>query len=225
MAKGMFAKRRPAKRMRSSKKKAGARLLRMYHPVPQERKYVDFTFGTTAAPISVYTAAGAVQHVSIIPTGSLCTQRNGRKATLKACELRGSIEAHPGNAVTWHDVSVYLIWDQSPVFALATISGIFDADSPNAFQLQTTQSRFQILKKWTCSLTAGNGTYTGNDTCRIDDYVKLPGGAICQWTNTDTSGVIGNCSEGALLMVAMAAGDVNNVCYVRVTGKLFFDDD
>jgi len=185
-----------------------------------EAKYVD-----VANAIYPLNTTGSVTHLNIVPQGTTVSSRVGKNALMTSMQLRGTVACDTTTTVS--DAAVYLVWDHNPNKALAAITDILDAASSFALPKRENTSRFKFIKKWRFALTGNITTpQTGKELYDIDDYVRMPSAALTEWTTGDTTGVIGNCVKGALLLVCVgvtAAGTADG--NLQFTGRINFKDE
>lgn len=186
-----------------------------------EAKYVDLAFAGYGADTT-----GSVTHCSIIPQGSTVGQREGRTCIVTACHLRGNVSARSTCKIA--TASWMLVWDNQPNKALAGITDILDSASCEAQNKRENVNRFKIVRRCNYAVS-GNDTTAGQQTDHsiffVDEYIKLPKGCITVYTTADTTGVIANCIQGALLLVTCGnqpAG--NSAVYVNVNVRTSFKD-
>lgn len=186
-----------------------------------EAKYVD-----TASASYALDTTGSVTHISIIPQGATVNNRDGRTCVVTAVHLRGNVN---GRATCISCLgSILVVWDNQPNKALAAITDILDAKTSESQNKRENVNRFKIVRRLNFAVV-GNDTTAGQQTSStqffVDEYIKLPKGCISVYTTADTTGVIGNCIQGALLLVSVgntAAG--NTAAISNLTIRTSFKD-
>lgn len=208
---------RLAKKRKAEKKTEMKRML----PGPYgEAKYVDLAHATYN-----FDTTGNIVHCSIIPQGSTVGQREGRTCLVTAAHIRG--QAYTNTTTLVAGGAMLLVWDNQPNKALAAIDDILDSKSSNSQNKRENVNRFKILRRWNFAFT-GNSNTAGQQTATsfqvVDYYVKLPKGCISVYTTADTTGVIANCIQGALLLVTIGQSGAGAIapmvaCNVRTSFK------
>lgn len=164
-----------------------------------EAKYVDIASDTYNLDTT-----GEITHMSIVPQGATVNSRVGRKCELTTFQMRGRVIA--GSTGTICDAAAYLVWDEQPNKALAAITDILDAATPNGLSKRENVQRFKIIRKWRWMLVGNQTTPTaGTEAYTVDEYVKLPKGCVVVPTTADTTGVISDVITGALLFVTVGS--------------------
>lgn len=161
-------------------------------------------FDTALATYEASTTSTPV-HLSIVPQGTTVNTREGKAFRCTSVNIRGKVSAKTTTTIA--NYAGYLVWDYQPNKALAATTDILDSASSNSFPKRENNERFKIIKKY-YGLVIGNTTTptVGTEAYEIDDYVKLPKDANVLCTTADTTGVIGNTIQGALLWVPV--GDI-----------------
>lgn len=165
-----------------------------------DAKYFDTALATYEA-----STTGSITHLSIVPQGTTVNTREGKAFRATSVNVRGKISAKTTTTIA--NYACYLVWDYQPNKALAAITDVLDSASSNSFPKRENNERFKIIKKYYGLLIGNTTTPTvGTEAYEIDDYVKLPKDANVLLTAADTTGVIGNTIQGALLFVTV--GDI-----------------
>lgn len=179
-----------------------------------DAKFADFTLDQAA----VNTTA-TIQHVSIIAQGTTVNTRIGKACRAKSFRMRGNVKvdaAHLQSTCTMH-----LVWDYQPNKALAAVTDILDTGTVNSFPKRENAARFKVLKTWRYALDGNGNAPVYASTFTIDDYIKMPKDANILYTSADSTGVIGDVIQGALLFitvgdVAPGTADIALVCNGRL---------
>lgn len=164
-----------------------------------DAKFVDATI--TQAAVNT---TGTIQHVSIIAQGNTVNNRVGKACRARTARLRAVIKAD--STAQLNTVRCLLVWDYQPNKALAAITDIIDAVTVQAQPNRENNLRFKIIRDWWYVLTGNGNLATPNTEVLLDSYVKLPKDANILYTSADTTGVIGDVIQGALLFITL--GDV-----------------
>jgi len=189
----------PAPARRTSAQMARARApQRGFVGAAGEAKFFDIAAGTL--PLNT---TGSISHLDIVPTGTTVSSRDGRKFKNTAMQIRGFAVS---DTTTQYAIgAMYLVWDHNPNKSLAAITDVLDSVSANSFAKRENSQRFKIIKKWRWAFN-GTGTSPTSATCfDIDDYVRLPDYCLAETTAADTTGVIGNRVNGALLLITVGS--------------------
>jgi len=183
-----------------------------------DAKFVDATI-TQAA---VNTTA-TIQHVSIIAQGNTVNDRVGKACRATTAKVRAVVSQDA--AAQSNVVRCLLVWDYQPNKALAAVTDIIDAATPQAQPKRENNLRFKIIRDWWMTLSGNGNLGTVTTKVLIDSYVKLPRDANILYTTADTTGVIGDVIQGALLFITLgdaAAGTADNA--LTGTLRLNFDE-
>jgi len=176
-----------------------AQVIRGFVGAAGDAKYFDTATATYAA-----NTTGSITHLSIVPQGTTVNSRIGKAFRCTSVSVRGRVVAD--TTTTEALAAAYLVWDYQPNKALAAVTDILDAANANAFPKRENAGRFKIIKKWQYELLGNTTTpATGQEGHAIDDFVKLGSDKNVLCTAADTTGVIGNTIEGALLFVTVGA--------------------
>lgn len=154
--------------------------------------YVD----STITQASVNTTP-TVQHISIVPQDNTVNGRTGRAFRCKNVRVRAQISAD--STAQLNTVRCMLVWDYQPNKALASFTDIFDSATPYTQPKRENDMRFKVIRDWTYVLCGNATTAVSNTRHYLDAWVKLPRDANVILTNADTTGVIGDVIQGALL--------------------------
>lgn len=162
----------------------------------------DAKFFDVASAGYALNTTGSITHLDIIPQGTTVNSREGKSYRVKSVLIRGFLAAD--TTTTTCQYGIYLVWDKQPNKALAAITDVLVSANSSAFTNRENAGRFIILKKW-------HGVLSGNVTAPtsyptivdIDERYVCPPGLISEKTNADTTGVIGNTINGALLLVTV----------------------
>lgn len=180
-----------------------------------DKKFIDVAGATYAC-----NTTGSITYLNTIPQGTSINTRIGKGCRITSISTRGTIQADTATAYTGY--AVYLVWDYQPNRVLASITDVLTSASSIAFPNRENADRFKILKKW-YGVISGNSTTpaTGLEIEAVDHYLPAPKDANCMWTTADTTGVVGACIQGALLLVtvgnqAAGTGDCNAVLGFRI---------
>lgn len=179
--------------------------------VNAEFKYVDNAYTTRALDTT-----GSIEHISIIPQGSTIGSRLGKSCRVTSVRVAGHL-ANSTAALTNH-VQVCYVWDYQPNKALAALTDVFDGVAPHYQIKMENAERFKVLRTYDYTLTGVLGA--PGSSVSFQHSFKVPNG-LCMYTTADTSGVIGNCIEGALLVIhrgttAAGTGAANSYLTHRV---------
>lgn len=175
------------------------------HQVPRgfiTTRAADAKFFDTAAATYNCDTTGTITHLSIVPQGTTVNSREGKSFRCTALQIRGQFQA--GTTTTASTVAAYIVWDKQPNKALAAITDIFNSISSESLSKRENAGRFVLLKKY-IRVLIGNSTTpaTGQEYKVIEKYMKMPPNSVVECTAADTTGVIGNTINGALLLVTM----------------------
>lgn len=169
-------------------------------------------FDTVVANYALNTTGG-VKHLNIVVQGTTVISREGKSWINQSLHIRGYVAADIATTVA--HTAMYIIWDKQPNKVLASITDIFDTVNSHSFAKRENKGRFLILKKWIHDIS-GNITTpgTGKEIQKVEKYMRLPAGLVTQMTSADTTGIIGNTINGALLFVhfgqtVAGTGDAN----------------
>lgn len=179
-----------------------------------DRKFVDTALATYAC-----NTTGSITHISIVPTGTTVSTREGKAFRVTSCQIRGSLFTN--SATTVATGMVLLVWDYQPNKALAAITDILDTVGAYSFIKRENNARFKILMKRRYAMTGNTTTpATGGEIKDIDEFINMPNDAYALCTVADTTGAIGNRINGALLLVtvgdtAAGTGDIDLTCTIR----------
>jgi len=186
----------------------------------------DAKYHEVGAAVYGLNTTGSITHLDIVPQGTTVLTRVGKSYQINTIQIRGYVQAD--SAATVNMVAMYLVWDNQPNKALAAINDVINGTNPYSFSRRENVARFTILKKWIRVLEGNNaaGGQTGKTTFVIDYYKKVKNrGLIAQCTSADTTGVIGNRINGALLLITVGdsiagTSDAN----ANLTMRLGFND-
>jgi len=178
-----------------------------------EFKYYDI------GPIFTTPITDTVQitHLDSIPMTDTVSGRNGQRFQPTKARIRMTLRSNTSTQVT--NMYMALIWDYEPKKTLANAAEIMQSPlTVTGMPNRDNAGRFRVIKRWNFSF-AGNFTNpaTGLECAFIDEYIKLPTGLVAVCDRIDTSGVIGNRIEGALIMIAQS--DVSAVGNAIVTSS------
>jgi len=178
--------------------------------VNRERKYFDTDI--TALPFDNDNLATSTAGLNIIPQGDSVTQRIGKKVSMKAVQLKGTVVA--GTSSNDH-ATLLLVYDRNPnqQAALPLPYDVVAGSSGGAFLSNRDWSeRFKILRRWHYAVV-GNGTPTPGDNAAgyaeggsvipIDEYISLKG-LPTEWSSANSSGAVANMVKGSLFLVAVS---------------------
>jgi len=185
-----------------------------------DAKYIDIANATYALDTT-----GTINHYSIVPQGTTVNSRDGKAFRPTSFECKGV--AFNGANASYNKVRCLLVWDYSPNKALAAITDILDTASSFSLKKRENASRFKIIRDWSMDLTGNNAAGAASETYSetFDQYVKFPPDLVATCTAADTTGVIGNRVNGALLFVTLgnnAAG--TSAASLILTGRVNFAD-
>lgn len=161
-----------------------------------DQHFVDATItqaviGTTAT----------LQHISIVPQDSTVNGRNGRAFRCQTARIR--LTMSPDSTAQLNFLKYALVWDYQPNKALAAYTDIYDAATVQSQPKKENDMRFKIIKEWNIKLP-GNATLAlDNSQAWIDTTVRLPRDANVILTTADTTGVIGDVIQGALIFTTL----------------------
>jgi hypothetical protein len=183
--------------------------------VGSEVKYVD----TSVLGVGLDTT-GSINHLNIIPQGTTVNTRLGKSCRVTGFRVNGFIEAQ--SSATSNIVELVYVWDYQPNKALPAITDIFDAVTPLQNKRMENSERFKIVKSFKYVLEGAPGQPESG--VPINAYVKIKNG-ISLYTNADTTGVIGNLVEGALLCITRG-NKVSGTTAASFNGyhRIFFSD-
>lgn len=163
---------------------------------------------------------GSVTLLNVVPQGDTVNTRDGKAFRCTSINIRGKISVDSAAVVPAY--ANYLVWDYQPNKALAALTDILESATSTAFPKRENNRRFKIIKKYYGAL-AGNSTApaTGLEVIPVDDYVILPPDCNTVLTAADTTGVIADMIQGALLWVSVGdagagTGDINSTIAFRL---------
>lgn len=165
----------------------------------------DAKFFDTAVATYEASTTGSITHLNPVPQGTTVNTRVGKAYRCTSVQVRGAVSNRSTSTIS--SPVGYLVWDYQPNKVLAAITDILDSVNSAAFPKRENAIRFKIIKKFEYTLTGNNATpASGDEAERIDAYVKLAPDMSTLLTSADTTGVIGDTINGALLWVTV--GDV-----------------
>lgn len=171
--------------------------------------------------------ASCMQLVNTIPTGTLTTQRIGKRVSLKALQIRGVVNA--GSSQANYHVTLILVWIKTPnqSATLPAATDILVTQSSLALNNRNNASKFKIVRRWDFKTQGSTSTSnSGNEIQNIDEYVTFKQGKFQScWTGTSTAGTIAEFEQGALILfsVGPAANDTTTPTFVGNT-RVYFED-
>lgn len=189
--------------------------MRGFVGVRGDAKFVDVAAATYAC-----NTTGSVTLLNTIPQGDTVSSRDGKSCRVTSVQIRGRWTVD--TATTIASQQTCLVWDYDPKKTLAGLTDVLTSATAYAFPNRENCERFKIIRKWFSSQCGASGApTTGKEVMDIDEYVRLPPDCNSLYTLTDTTGVIGNLIQGALLLVTVgdqAAGttDMNLTAACRV---------
>jgi len=183
-----------------------------------DAKFVD----ASIAQAAVGTTA-TVQHISIVPQDNTVNGRNGRAFRCKNVRIRYRV--NQDSTAQINTVRCALVWDYQPNKALAAFTDIFDSASVDAFPKRENNMRFKIVRDMTHTLSGNSTLATSTSSVQADEFLKLPRDANCLLTAADTTGVIGDVIQGALLFVTVGtAGAGTNDAQLSGNSRVNFTE-
>jgi len=183
-----------------------------------DAKYVD----ASISQASVNTTA-TVQHISIVPQDNTVNGRNGRAFRCKTVRVRFQVNVDSASQI--NVVRCALVWDYQPNKALAAFTDIFDSSSVNAFPKRENNMRFKIVREFNFTLTGNSILATPNSVHHVDEYIKLPRDANVLLTAADTTGVIGDVIQGALIFTTVGSTVAGSAdCLVAGNARVNFTE-
>jgi len=166
-------------------------------PIAADAKYFDVALTNYAC-----NTTGSITHLDIIPQGTTVNSREGKSYTLTKLQIRGLFVANSTSVL--NTAGALIVWDKQPNKALAGITDVLDSVSPFAFNKRENRGRFVTIKRITRSIVGNSATpTTGREQVPYEKVINLPPGLISEKTAVDTTGVIGNTINGALLLVTV----------------------
>lgn len=220
-------RKRPSSTMRFPKRKYTRRTkLRLkrrpfkpYMPLPRtnqlEKKTFDalsstgfnMSFSTALAPAATpfvstnITTGGCLNQ---IPLGNSSVTRIGRRVTMKAVQIRGTIEAGSSGIISRG--ALLLIWDRTPNQSanLPTWTSIMNTQDSRSLTNKDNAPRYKILRRWDFAVignTALATNLTDQTLFNVEEYIPLKN-KVSVWTSTDVTGLYPTMMEGALLLYA-----------------------
>jgi len=178
---------------------------------------------TPFAPVS--TASGGC--LNQIPLGNSSITRIGRRVTMKAVQIRGTIEA--GSSGTISRASVLLIWDRTPnqSASLPPWTSILTNQYTVALTNKDYASRFKILRRWDYGVVGAGTTAAAtsdNSVICMDEFIPLKD-KVTVWTQTDTTGLYPTMMEGALLLYTVSDdSSANTFPSAYFSTRVYFDE-
>lgn len=206
--------------------RAPAAPLRGFVGASGEAKYIDVASASYACDTT-----GSITHISIVPTGTTVSTRDGRKFRVSGMRIRGSLVA--GSTTAYAGSMIMLVWDKQPNKALPAVADILDSASSDSFPKRENSQRFMIIRSWRHMLIGANDdepTGTAKSAYDIDHYVKMPadpkkgGPLIAECTSADTTGAIGNRVTGALYLVTVGNAATTYAANLTATIRTNFMD-
>lgn len=162
----------------------------------------DAKFFDTAEASYPTNTTGSITHLNIVPQGTTINSRVGKAYKCTSVAVRGQVQCD--TTTTLATAACYLVWDYQPNKVLAAITDVLDSVSSSSFPKRENALRFKIIKKWSYCLSGNSTTPSAAfQSYRIDDYVKLPSDCSTLLTSADSTGVIGDMINGALLFISV----------------------
>lgn len=164
-----------------------------------EKKFLDTAISdaTAAATMTMY-------NICIVPQGDTESQRVGRKITVKAIQLRGSLSLLGATDVTNTScqVRMRIVCDTQTNGAAFTATDLLETDAINSFSNLANRSRFVVLKDRTFALKAGGACATGAAYAFSEDIVVIDTYKGCnipiEYDNSATTGAITTVRSNSL---------------------------
>lgn len=136
--------------------------------------------------------------MTIIPRGTAATERIGQKCTIKAMYYRGTMYWDPSTGPAPNIFYIWVVLDTECNGVAPAFNEVFDTTQPFDCQVNMANSkRFRILKKLelTFNATAADTDYA-TQAIPVSFYMKC--GIPIKWTDTDTTGNIGNQTQNSI---------------------------
>lgn len=220
-----------AQRVADARARAVVRSGNVPRPLPRprglapERKAVDTTisqlnFDTSSA------VANCMLLVNTVATGTLNTNRVGKRIVMRACSIRARVQA--ATATVLENCSLYLVYIRTPNQAatLPAVTDILTTQSSGGLTNRDNASKFRILRRWNFQVV-GNSTTpsTGLECQDMDHYVPLPS-LPAVWTAASTAGTISEFVEGALILLSVGqnANGATTTPYCTGQFRVYFSD-
>lgn len=181
----------------SSRYLASVRGLNRRGVASRETGFVDLAAATYAC-----NATGSITLVATIAQGASVNQRVGKKIVLKSVQVRGQVVGNATTAAT--NAAWMLVYDRRPTGSLPAITDVLVSASAISFTNDANSGRFQILKRWNCSVignVATAGQQTEASAYTVDEFVRLRGLPVNY--KAAGTGAIGDIEQGALYLITV----------------------
>lgn len=210
--------------------------------VPANRLLEHKTFDSVASPLAIvncFSNAGPVASTPFapvaatsawclnqVPLGNSSITRVGRRFANTAIAMRGRVIA--GTTGTISNACMVLVWDRNPNqgAAISPFTSVFTAQTPSSLTNKDNAPRFKILRRWNWSVI-GNETIadlTDNSLFYFDEFVKMKN-KVTLLTAADTTGLITDMVEGALLLYVMGDASAGTAApTLEIQTRLYFAD-
>lgn len=218
--------RKASKQKQLARRKAGMIPVYRAPPVfgPFEKKFLDTALadGTMASTMTFY-------NLAVVPQGDTESQRVGRRITIKAIHIRGSLTLLGATDVTNTScqVRMRLIVDQQTNGAQFTSTDLLETDAINSFANLANRERFIVLKDQTYTLSAGGAAATGaayafSETIRNLECHKFTNFPI-EYDNSATTGAISTVRSNSLWVVFQCS--TAEIVALSATARIRYTDN
>lgn len=170
----------------------------------------------------------ATGQLTLIPQGTLQTERVGRQCQVKSIQTRLQLSYLPAadtsGAVTAY---IYLVQDKQANGAAAAATDVLTATTFGTAMINMANSeRFRIVRRWVIEMQAGAGVSGafGQDIKTIDEYVKV--NTSIEYDATAVTGAITTIRSNNYFLMAgtSGSGDTDDKINVVGTVRLRFTD-
>jgi len=174
-----------------------------------------------------FAQGGSAWVLNQIPIGNSSITRVGRRYSITACALRGSVFA--GTTGTTACASLVLVWDRKPnnITVMPDPTAIFAVQNSSSLTNKDNAPRFKILRRWDWVI---NGDQDAANQCdntqiRFDDFVKMKN-KVTILTTADTTGELADMVEGALYLYALGDKVTGTTApSLNIACRLYFEDN
>lgn len=193
----------------------------MKAPSAVEKKFFDTALSFLIDATGEVPATG---QLALIPQGDTSTTRDGRQATIKSIQIRGSfLYAPAASGVAAQVCYLYLVLDRQANGAAAAVTDVFTSTDMRANQLNLNNSRrFRIMQRWAIEFNscAGVTTAYNNVAKSLEYYVRC--NIPMDWNST--TGAITEITSNNIFLIAGSDGNqddtvsFNGSCRLRFVG-------
>lgn len=189
---------------------------------PIEKKFLD-----TALSDATLASAMTFNNICVIPQGDTESQRTGRRVTVTAIMVRGSLTLLGATDVTntSTQVRMRIICDTQTNGAQFAATDLLESDAINSFANLANRSRFVVICDKLWNLSAGGASATGAAYAFSERVVPIEVYKQCsipiEYDNSVTTGAIGSVRSNSLWVVFQCStGEIiasSATCRIRYT--------